>query len=96
MGCKPWTPNGPSEGSSPRSGTSRPCEEGNVLICCLRNTHIGNLNELSFDEIWNGREARNYRKGLLEKRPYKHCLDCRLLFPDRRESFENLIGVAQR
>jgi radical SAM protein with 4Fe4S-binding SPASM domain len=71
-------------------------EEGDVRICCLRNTHIGNLNRMGFDEIWNGREARNYRKGLLEGKPYKHCRDCRLLFPNRQESFENLIDVIRR
>ncbi len=66
-------------------------EEGNVLICCIRNMRIGNLNESRFAEIWNGEEAGNYRQGLVEGRPYKHCQACRMLFPDRTESYVNLI-----
>ena len=70
-------------------------EEGNLLICCLQNTRIGNLNEKDFHAIWNGSEAENFRKGLMKNRPYKHCRDCRLLFPERKENYENLINLAK-
>lgn len=67
-------------------------EEGNVLICCIRNTRIGNLNESAFLGIWNCDEAVRYREGLINGKPYKHCRNCRVLYPDEKEHYENMIN----
>jgi radical SAM protein with 4Fe4S-binding SPASM domain len=54
-------------------------EDGKVLLCCNGYTVVGNLNQNSFEEIWNGKAAHAYRKGLETKRYYRDCKKCKLI-----------------
>ncbi|MBI3736248.1 SPASM domain-containing protein [Candidatus Sumerlaeota bacterium] len=39
--------------------------DGDVRPCCWAGTSWGNLNQLSFDEVWNGEGARTMRQKFL-------------------------------
>jgi MoaA/NifB/PqqE/SkfB family radical SAM enzyme len=49
-------------------------EDGNVYPCCIAWTRysFGNFNTDSFDEIWNGERARNFRRAILDG-SYRFC-----------------------
>ncbi len=60
--------------------------DGRVYPCCYANDGdllLGDLNEKSFDEIWNGPEARDLRRGMLTWDVPSLCRFCRFrdLFP---------------
>jgi len=37
-------------------------QNGNVSLCCLANYSLGNLNELSLEEIWNSKRMKQVRR----------------------------------
>jgi radical SAM protein with 4Fe4S-binding SPASM domain len=42
--------------------------DGNVYPCCMGGGDqlvLGNLNQKSFEEIWNGPESQDLRRGML-------------------------------
>jgi len=43
---------------------------GDVCSCCQRRHIMGNLNENTFDEIWNGEKYQSLRA----QKSFKHCL----------------------
>jgi radical SAM protein with 4Fe4S-binding SPASM domain len=51
---------------------------GDVVPCCGsgQNLSLGNLNNSSFREIWNGNEFLKLRRGLLAGNPPDYCLNC--------------------
>lgn len=57
--------------------------QGNVMICCWLPSPeqgiLGNIHEMPFDRIWNGRPFRTLRRGLAKGRLPSGCNDCRLL-----------------
>ncbi len=53
---------------------------GDVAPCCYAvegELSLGNLNEQSFDQIWNGVNARDLRRGMLCGDVPSHCSACR-------------------
>lgn len=58
---------------------------GYVKVCCFDVDPIGNLDDQSFDEIWNGPLARELRRSFLEDRPPEGCRNC-FIFASRRAS----------
>ena len=52
--------------------------DGEVHPCCLSTLPktLGNLNEKSLDEIWNGTEMKEARKALLKDKPLDSCTAC--------------------
>jgi len=71
-------------------------ENGDVFLCCHGNTKIGNLVENSFKEIWEGKEAQRYRKGMINQRYYGGCAKCKLLFKDNAEVFIKTAELSQQ
>ncbi|MBN2547291.1 MAG: SPASM domain-containing protein [Spirochaetes bacterium] len=61
--------------------------DGKALLCCTRNTLIGDLSSQTFEEIWYGKESDNYRKGMLTNKYYKECLKCNKIFPEIKDSY---------
>lgn len=51
---------------------------GNVLPCCIADwtMPIGNLNNESFDSIWNNDNMREFRRNMLNDIPDKRCNGC--------------------
>lgn len=51
---------------------------GDVQPCCMApfNTSLGNINEKSLDEIWNGRAMRKARRRMLKDMPLSTCQGC--------------------
>lgn len=50
-------------------------EDGNVNCCCVQYTNgyfFGNIYEQTFDEIWNGKKAKEFRQNLIDNK-YTHC-----------------------
>ncbi len=62
-------------------------DSGEVFLCCNGGTKIGDLTEESFDEIWNGEEVNNYRKGMASGNYYKDCSKCKIIFPEDAASY---------
>jgi len=59
--------------------------DGTITICCVdwnKKTMIGDLKKNSFDEIWNGEVANEFRKMHLKREKYKNpsCKNCRFLY----------------
>ncbi|MDP3143744.1 MAG: radical SAM protein [Candidatus Omnitrophota bacterium] len=52
--------------------------DGDVRFCCHTHQIIGNLNNNSFIEIWNGQQAQIIRKNFLQNQWPKQCLPCPL------------------
>jgi wyosine [tRNA(Phe)-imidazoG37] synthetase (radical SAM superfamily) len=52
---------------------------GTVAACCNRWPAIGDLNQNSFEDIWNGRPHRRIFFGVLNHRPVASCQACRQL-----------------
>lgn len=77
----------PAEAAGPTPGQANPeprdCRapwewslittNGEVLPCCYGAPPVGNLNDSSFDEIWNGAAMQSLRKSLSENRIPKAC-----------------------
>lgn len=72
---------------------SRGTEEGQVFLCCPSwlDTPIGNLNDQSVDEVWNGGVARDIRRSILDgsfdycdfvKCPFLHNVDGPVQYAD--------------
>lgn len=51
---------------------------GDVQPCCMApfGSSLGNINDASFDDIWNGEEMKRLRVELLEDRPIETCKGC--------------------
>ena len=50
-------------------------EDGNVNCCCMQYTNsyfFGNIFEQSFDEVWNGQKAKEFRQDIIDGK-YTHC-----------------------
>ena len=55
---------------------------GIVAPCCYATQgqlSLGNLNELDFDQIWNGSSAQDLRRGMLTGDVPTHCSSCRYI-----------------
>ena len=50
--------------------------DGNTKVCCFTSPYVGNLNEQSFEEIWNGEPIKELRKSFIEGRPPEGCANC--------------------
>lgn len=50
--------------------------EGSVKVCCFTSPYVGNLNQQSFDEIWNGAPLQALRRSFLEGAPPEGCRTC--------------------
>lgn len=50
--------------------------DGYVRVCCFDSPAIGNLDEQSFAEIWNGMHAQQLRRSFLEGKPPEACRNC--------------------
>ena len=57
----------------PWLGTSVVLSDGSVNFCCFSNAVVGNANEASFEEIWNGRVMRRIRQTLSEQQLPPEC-----------------------
>jgi len=51
-------------------------ESGNVMPCCSSQMVLGNLNEQSFDEIWNGPKYQRLRATVNSPKPLHDCKYC--------------------
>jgi radical SAM protein with 4Fe4S-binding SPASM domain len=51
---------------------------GDVLPCCIADYKhsMGNINELSYDEIWNGEGMREFRQSMMADKKHKSCKSC--------------------
>jgi MoaA/NifB/PqqE/SkfB family radical SAM enzyme len=73
--------------------------DGTVRACCFGPTDIGNLSELTFEQVWNSEEYRDLRRRIL-LRDYSLCRDCtwleraRQVLPDN-PSFAALSRVVE-
>ena len=50
--------------------------DGYVRVCCFDSPPIGNLDEQSFDEIWNGPHVQRMRQSFLDGKPPEACVNC--------------------
>ena len=52
--------------------------EGNVYPCCQISRHysVGNLNDLTFEEIWDSEKFTEFREGLTNGNPNRWCAVC--------------------
>jgi radical SAM protein with 4Fe4S-binding SPASM domain len=57
-------------------GSAAITANGDVMACCMPGTVIGNLNEKSLDEIWNGREFAAFRMRVNSLNPPASCRNC--------------------
>ena len=49
---------------------------GIAKACCVANIHLGNINEQSLDEIWNGAPIQNLRAKFIKGEKDKRCATC--------------------
>jgi radical SAM protein with 4Fe4S-binding SPASM domain len=49
---------------------------GDVMACCMPGTVVGNLNESSLEEIWNGERVRKFREKVNTSNPPDPCNRC--------------------
>jgi hypothetical protein len=63
--------------------------EGSVRVCCYNSPLVGNLDEESIEEIWNGVRLRDLRRAFLAGEPPQACRDCYIFakYPPREEVF---------
>ena len=67
--------------------------DGSVKNCCFNGPYIGNLNEQSFEEVWNGEPVQELRRSFVEDRPPEGCLNCFIFLKSRkREAFYDPIA----
>jgi hypothetical protein len=57
----------------PWLGTSVVLSDGNVNFCCFSDAMVGNVNQQSFEEIWDGPVMRKIRHELVEQRFPQEC-----------------------
>jgi hypothetical protein len=57
----------------PWVGTSVVLSEGVVNFCCFSSAVVGNVNETSFEEIWNGEQMQRIRRELSAQRFPAEC-----------------------
>lgn len=50
--------------------------EGSVLPCCFAGDHVGYLDDVDFETIWNGVYYKNLRQALLSGNPGEWCRYC--------------------
>lgn len=50
--------------------------DGNCRVCCFTSPFVGNLNQQSFDEIWNGEPLQELRRSFLDGTPPEGCRTC--------------------
>lgn len=62
--------------------------KGKVSICCNGNTPLANIYDQNLFDIWNSNEILKYRKGLLTKKYYGACKNCRYINDFSKNSFE--------
>lgn len=61
---------------------------GDVMACCMPGTVIGNLNEQSLDEIWNGPEFAAFRMRVNTPNPPAPCRNCGMArVPNNRKAY---------
>ncbi|MDB4088088.1 twitch domain-containing radical SAM protein [Flavobacteriales bacterium] len=51
-------------------------DNGKVKACCIANIPLGNVNDDSFEEIWNGESIKNLRTKFLKGEIDKRCSGC--------------------
>jgi MoaA/NifB/PqqE/SkfB family radical SAM enzyme len=74
---------------APRSGRSdilKACQmpwtglmvesDGNAKVCCYTSPYVGNLNEQTLEEIWNGEPIKALRKSFIDGCPPEGCVNC--------------------
>ena len=49
---------------------------GEIRTCCLNDKSFGNLNEQSFDEIWNGAHYHRFREAHVRNEVAEGCANC--------------------
>ena len=73
---------------------------GDVLPCCFGAPPVGNLNDTSFEEIWNGGEMQALRQALSENRMPRACEKglCKYVLNTRlaREEEERRLAEAEQ
>jgi radical SAM protein with 4Fe4S-binding SPASM domain len=52
---------------------------GDVMACCMPGTVMGNLNEQSLDEIWNGPKFAAFRMRVNSTNPPASCRNCGMM-----------------
>jgi radical SAM protein with 4Fe4S-binding SPASM domain len=57
----------------PWLGISVVLSDGRINFCCFSDATVGNVNEESFEQIWNGKIMQNIRKSLSEQRLPSEC-----------------------
>lgn len=50
--------------------------DGNVMACCMPGSVVGNLNEQTLDEIWNGPRFADFRARVNSPNPPAPCRNC--------------------
>ncbi len=69
--------------------------DGSVRVCCFDSPLIGNLDEQSLPEIWNGLLARDLRRSFLESDPPESCRSC-FIFAKYRDREDVLVQKTVR
>ena len=76
--------------------------KGDVLPCCIGNWDLplGNINEQSFDEIWQGDKINKMRKALIDDKKVPECSTCYLKEKDsgfslRHDNINNFHEVSK-
>lgn len=49
---------------------------GDVMPCCVNNTHLGNVLEQDYREIWNSRKMNRFRRNMLSQKLPRSCSIC--------------------
>lgn len=49
---------------------------GDVQVCTMNRKTVGDLNEESIEEIWNGERFRDFRRGLVLHKGVNYCASC--------------------
>ncbi len=79
-------------------------EKGMVKACCVGNIPLGNINESSFNDIWNGKPIQKLRDHFNTQQPDKRCGVCikqelagaKSIRQETWEKYENLTSFPQQ
>jgi len=74
-----------------RMGPLQINQNGDVSVCCVTENVIGNLNEQSFDEIFNSPKYDELRSAIAEGRPRPPCDTCRHLYREAPYLYESSV-----